>query len=44
MKVYVGGFALIPQIAIIDLDGNVRYADLEVIYAPFITSLVEELL
>lgn len=31
MKVYVGGFGLVPQIAIIDLDGNVRYADLEII-------------
>jgi hypothetical protein len=44
MKIYVGGFGLVPQIAIIDLDGNVRYADLEIIYAPFIISIIEELL
>ncbi len=43
-KVYNGGFDFIPQMVIIDKDGNVRYSQLDWIAPPFIISVINELI
>jgi len=43
-KVYNGGWEYVPQMVVIDLDGNVRYSDLDIITADFIIALVNELI
>ena len=43
-KVYNGGWEYVPQMVVIDLDGNVRYSDLDIITANFIISLVNEII
>ncbi len=43
-KMYNGGWEYVPQMVVIDLDGNVRYADLDLIEPDFIISIINELL
>jgi hypothetical protein len=43
-KIYNGGFDFLPQMVIIDKDGNVRYSQLDWITPPFLISLIEELI
>ena len=43
-KMYNGGFDFIPQMVIIDKDGNVRYAQLDWITPPFIISVIDEII